>query len=102
MLHRGQAIESLKNKYTELEGDLEGCQEELGDLYTIFNGYINEMQGIISPIRPHEIMQMDRNDIWWNMESIFGACESVGLLRMNIVSYKPIKYGLNRLKRKCI
>ncbi|MBU3102487.1 MULTISPECIES: hypothetical protein [Clostridium] len=35
--NQGQAIEALKDNYTELEGDLEGCKEELNDLYTIFN-----------------------------------------------------------------
>ena len=75
--NEGQAIDSLKNKHEELKGDLEGCHGELLDLYTIFNGYINEMQGIISPVRPDIVMRVDRNDIWMNMQSIFGSCQVI-------------------------
>ena len=85
--NEGQAIDSLKNKHAELKGDLEGCHEELEDLYTIFNGYINDMQAIISPNKPEILMRVDRNDIWWNKESIIGACQAIGLLKMNIGSY---------------
>ncbi|MBU3102431.1 hypothetical protein KPL44_24695, partial [Clostridium sp. DSM 17811] len=68
--NQGEAIEALKENYSELEGDLEGCQEELNDLYIIFDGYISEMQDIIRPVNSSSMMQVDRNDIWWNMESI--------------------------------
>jgi len=82
--NQGEAIEALKENYSELEGNLEGCQEELNDLYTIFDGYINEMQDIIRPVSSSNMMQVDRNDIWWNMESIFRACDEVGILKINV------------------
>jgi len=82
--NQGEAIEALKENYSELEGDLEGCQEELNDLYTIFDGYINEMQDIIRPVSSSSMMQVDRNDIWCNMESIFQACDEVGILKINV------------------
>ncbi|MBU3102438.1 MULTISPECIES: hypothetical protein [Clostridium] len=46
--------------------------------------YINEMQGIIRPVSSSNMMQVDRNDIWWNMESIFRACDEVGILKINV------------------
>jgi hypothetical protein len=88
--NEGQAINALKVIHTELKTDLEGCQGELDDLYNIFNGYISEMQDIIKPINPTEIMQVDRTDIWWNMESIFGNCDGVGLLKFNIGAFRSL------------
>ncbi|MEF2115455.1 hypothetical protein, partial [Clostridium frigoriphilum] len=82
--NKGEAIEALKENYSELKGDIEGCQEELNDLYTIFDGYINEMQDIIRPVNSSSMMQVDRNDIWLNMESIFRACDEVGMLKINV------------------
>ena len=82
--NQGEAIEALKENYSELEGDLEGCQEELNDLYIVFDGYINEMQDIIRPVSSSSMMQVDRNDIWCNMESIFQACDEVGMLKINV------------------
>ena len=82
--NQGKAIEALKGNYSELEGDLEGCQEELNDLYTVFDGYINEMQDIIRPVSSSSMMQVDRNDIWCNMQSIFQACDEVGMLKINV------------------
>jgi len=82
--NQGEAIEVLKDNYTDLEGDLEGCKGELNDLYTIFDGYICEMQDIIRPVSSSNMMQVGRNDIWWNMKDIFRACDEVGHLKINV------------------
>ncbi|MBU3102323.1 MULTISPECIES: hypothetical protein [Clostridium] len=42
------------------------------------------MQDIIRPVNSSSMMQVDRNDIWWNMESIFRACDEVGILKINV------------------
>lgn len=85
--NEGQAVNQLKGNYDEIKGDLEGCHEEVDDLYTIFDGYISDMQDIIRPIDPKSIMKVDRNDIWWNMQYVFGACQAVEHLRFNIGTY---------------
>ena len=67
----GKAVEELKKIGKKINEDLKSCKNEIEDLYELFNGYNNEMQEIIRPNNINEIMQVDRNDIYWNMKSIF-------------------------------
>ena len=51
------------------------------------------MQEIIRPNNINEIMQVDRNDIYWNMKSIFNACDAVGNIKYNTDYYGGYDYG---------
>ena len=61
------------------------------ELFKIIEKYgMGEMQDIIKPISPYSIMQVDRNDIWLNMQSIFNACACVEFLKMSSGTYKSL------------
>ncbi|HEX9062318.1 MAG TPA: hypothetical protein VF941_19275 [Clostridia bacterium] len=76
-------IDELKKIYNGFKKDIVNCREELQDLETLLSGYINEMQAIIRPVNKRLIMRVDRNDIWFNKQSIIGACQSIRMLPMN-------------------
>ncbi len=76
-------IDELKKIYNGFKKDIVNCREELQDLETLLSGYINEMQAIIRPVNKRLIMRVDRNDIWFNKQSIIGACKSIRMLPMN-------------------
>ena len=89
----GKAVEELKKIGEKINKDLKLCKNEIEDLYELFNGYNNEMQEIIRPNNINEIMQVDRNDIYWNMKSIFNACDAVGNIKYNTDYYGGYDYG---------
>jgi hypothetical protein len=84
----GEAVAALISKHEDLQGDIDSCKGELEDLFNLFSGYHDEMTGIISPKNYSSIMQVDRDDIYWNMESIFGACDAVGMIRYKVSTYR--------------
>ena len=59
-----------KNMFLSTSGDLTGKKDA--------------MQDIIRPVSSSSMMQVDRNDIWWNMEYIFRACDEIGMLKINV------------------
>ena len=75
--NKGKSIEELKKLSKSIYKDIDRCKDELNSLYRIFSGYCNDMQSIISPINKSKLMQVDRNDIWFNMKQIKNSCTSI-------------------------
>jgi hypothetical protein len=75
------AISELEEMYTNFTVELKKIREELQDLYGILSSYTNEMQTIIRPVNKTAFTRVDRNDIYWNMQSILAACAGVWMLK---------------------
>ncbi|WP_185966749.1 hypothetical protein, partial [Clostridium sp. HBUAS56017] len=84
----GEAVAALISKHEDLKGDISACKGELEDLYKLFSGFHDEMTGIIHPMSYGALMRVDRDDIWWNMQSIIGACTGIGIIRYNVSTYR--------------
>ncbi len=81
--NKSKFIEKLKKLYHGYIKELNKCYTELDDLDIILTSYTNEMQAIIKPIYPNRFVRVDRNDIYFNKQSIITACQSVNFLVMN-------------------
>lgn len=86
----GDAIKSLIDNYNSLESYISSCKGELEDLYNLFGGYYYDMTAIIRPINEASIMQVDRDDIWFNMQSIKGEISEIGNINN---SYSSLDYS---------
>ena len=75
--NKGKSIEELKKLSKSIYKDIGSCKDELDSLYKIFSGYCNDMQSIIKPVNKSKLMQVDRNDIWFNMKQIKNSCTSI-------------------------
>ena len=82
--NEGQAAKALNELYNKIEGRIDKVGRELTDIVNIFNGYSRDMQSIIKPIDYHQMTQVDRTDIWWNMQDIKRACKSIGNIKNNV------------------
>ncbi|MBE6047608.1 MAG: DUF4237 domain-containing protein [Clostridium sp.] len=83
----GDAVNALKSKYNEIKGQVDSCHEEVSDLHEIFQNYITDMTAIIKPKNENNMMRVSRNDIWWNMQTIGGACTNIQATRSNAAVY---------------
>ena len=62
--------ERVIKKENQLENRLEAIQ-------TLLSNYIYEMGNYIQPKDPDKLTQVDRNDIWWNLQQIVWEISSV-------------------------
>lgn len=86
----GQAITALRNKYNDLNSQIDSCKEEINDLYNIFNGYTRDMTDIIRPNNYNAMTRVSRNDIYWNKQAIISSCANVGMTQRNASVYRGI------------
>lgn len=77
----GEAITALTREYEELQNYISSCREELNDLHNLFAGYYYDMTAIIKPKNEAINMQVDRTDIWYNLQSIISSAEEIGKLQ---------------------
>lgn len=71
--NKGEAFEKLRNIKNNVSASLKGSLEEVSDLNRILNKYITSMTSIISPEIKSDMMLVDRNDIWINLQGISGS-----------------------------
>lgn len=83
----GLAITNLVEKSKELQKKILEMKTEVTDISGIIKSYVNDMTSIIAPISQDKMMQVDRNDIWWNLQSIINACERVSCIPRNVGTY---------------
>lgn len=86
----GDAVNALKSKHSEIKSQIDSCHDEVSDLHNIFTNYINDMTAIIRPVNYDNMMRVSRNDIYWNMESIFSAALNVAMTRSNAAVFRSI------------
>lgn len=86
--NEGEAVNALKTKHVDIKSQIDSCHEEVADLYDIFNNYINDMTSIIKPKNYDNMMRVSRNDIYWNMQSVIGACTNVMMTSRNAAVFK--------------
>lgn len=84
----GEAVSALRNKYSDMKGQIDSCKEEITDLRDIFSNYSNDMTSIIRPKNREAMMRVSRNDIYWNMETLISSCCNVGMTRRNAAVFK--------------
>lgn len=83
----GLAITNLVEKAKELQKKIQEMKTEVTDISSIIKSYVNDMTSIIAPISQEKMMQVDRNDIWWNLQSIIAACMRVSSIPRNVGTY---------------
>lgn len=80
----GEAYESLEEQKETILGQMKSCEGELSDLHDLLAGYSYDMQSVIAPVNKDQMMLVDRNDIWYNMQSILNACDRVQSMVYNV------------------
>lgn len=73
----GQAVTALIDRHEELQNDINTCKEELESLHKLFNGFYQDMTGIIHPVNYGAEVRVDRLDIYFNMQTIFRSIDVV-------------------------
>lgn len=66
----GKSIEALITNYDDLDKDIQLCKNELDNVRILLNDYITDMSVYIQPFYKGQMMRVDRNDVWWNLQSI--------------------------------
>ena len=85
--NKGFVITSLVEQSAEIEKEIKGIKGEVDSIYNIMNHYVIDMTRIIAPVRESKMMQVDRNDIYWNKQAINGLCDSVSSIPRRISTY---------------
>ena len=80
----GEAYEGLEERKETILGQISSCEEELTDLHDLLAGYSYDMQSVIAPVDGEQTMVVDRNDIWFNMQSILSACDRIAAMVYNV------------------
>ena len=80
----GLTTDALKEKDDALVYEIDQVQTEIRSLATILQNYVTDMTAIISPVARSSMMQVDRNDIFLNKESIKAACQNVSAIPLNV------------------
>jgi hypothetical protein len=73
----GKAVDALRESKTDLLRMLDEQKEEVTDLFKIFGDYYHEMTSIIAPVNFGQMMRIDRNDVYWNLNSISNCIETL-------------------------
>ncbi|EJO5348892.1 AHH domain-containing protein [Clostridium botulinum] len=73
----GESINALLNNYEVLTKNIDICKEELRDLKKILSDYINEMSRHAQATYKERLVRVDRNDVWWNINSIEGVINEI-------------------------
>ena len=79
----GEAYEGLEERKETILGQISSCEGELTDLHDLLAGYSYDMQSVIAPVDGERTMVVDRNDIWFNMQSILSACDRIAAMVYN-------------------
>lgn len=85
--NKGFVITALVEQSAEIEKEIKDIKREVDSIYHILNHYVIDMTRIIAPVKVSKMMQVDRNDIYWNKESINGLCTSVSSIPQRISTY---------------
>ena len=80
----GEAYEGLEERKETILGQISSCEGELTDLHDLLAGYSYDMQSVIAPVDGERTMVVDRNDIWFNMQSILSACDRIAAMVYNV------------------
>ncbi|MDS0527692.1 polymorphic toxin-type HINT domain-containing protein [Clostridium sp. SHJSY1] len=75
--NKGESITALIGRYESLQKKINSCKEELEDLYNLFGGYYNDMKTLIRPIKETDLVQVDGDDIWWNLQDIKDVIDEI-------------------------
>lgn len=81
----GMTTERMKEMDHALVFQINQIQTEIRELATIIQNYTDEMTGIIKPVVRSNFMQVDRNDIWVNKQSINAACKKVPRIPSDVI-----------------
>ena len=81
---KGEAMEAFGIKSNELIKKIDGVEKEISDISGILKKYVTDMTAIIKPVSIDKMMRVDRNDIYWNMQTINGICMGIPLIPMNV------------------
>lgn len=84
---KGLTMDGLVKKSSDFKDNLDDTKEEVEELLELFKGYNTDMRAIISPVNTKNMMRVDRNDVYWNKESIIGACQAISLIPYTISTY---------------
>lgn len=66
----GKSIKALITNYEDLKEDIQLCKQELDDVRVLLNDYINDMSSYITATYRDQMIRVDRNDVWFNLQSI--------------------------------
>lgn len=66
----GETIEALKQEKQKTVESVSTYKSQVNDVYELTREYIDEMTWHIKPFSYHAMTRVDRNDIWWNLETI--------------------------------
>ena len=80
-----ESLKALNAISEKLDTQIQGCSEELKDLLELLSGYVREMEGIMPAANSSKNILVDKNDIYWNIKSVKTACDSLSLVRNEIV-----------------
>ena len=81
---KGEAMETFGIKSEELIKKMDGVEKEISDISGILKKYVTDMTAIIKPVSIDKMMRVDRNDIYWNMQTINGTCMGIPMIPMNV------------------
>lgn len=70
---KSEAIDALLDNFTTIDDDINMCKEEIVGVKNILTNYINDMETYSDAIDRGQLMQVDSNDIYWNIDSIKGC-----------------------------
>ncbi len=108
--NKGKSIEALINNYDDLDKDIQLCKNELDNVRVLLNDYINDMETYVKASYRGQMIRVDRNDIWWNLQSIenstsmlsqaisFSKCTSYGSFTFDEEKIDNEKYNYNLIE----
>ncbi|WP_273851825.1 DNA/RNA non-specific endonuclease [Guptibacillus spartinae] len=68
--NQGESIDAWVFTIEESEDYIRAYHEQIQDLLTLFESYVTDTNAYITPLARQSMMQVDRNDIWINLQQI--------------------------------
>ncbi|MCA0174656.1 DNA/RNA non-specific endonuclease [Bacillus sp. RAR_GA_16] len=68
--NQGESIDAWVFTIEESEDYIRAYHEQIQDLLTLFESYVSDTNAYITPLARQSMMQVDRNDIWVNLQQI--------------------------------
>ncbi|WP_283152624.1 hypothetical protein [Guptibacillus hwajinpoensis] len=68
--NQGESIDAWVFTIEESEDYIRAYHEQIQDLLTLFESYVSDTNAYITPLARQAMMQVDRNDIWFNLQQI--------------------------------
>ena len=68
--NQGKSIDAWVFTIEESEDYIRAYHEQIQDLLTLFESYVSDTNAYITPLARQAMMQVDRNDIWFNLQQI--------------------------------